>query len=106
MDVDDDDADDFFAFTGYEVRCPKCGRFMLERIEDFPRRPDGIIVVWCGEHGPYHFGGVCYLGPMKDLTQVSDEQRRQAGCAARELCCELVIRDTSLQTWSFLTFGV
>ena len=49
--------------NAYEANCPKCGRLMVERWELAPRRDDGTVVLWCSEHGPYHFA------PTKDLTE-------------------------------------
>jgi hypothetical protein len=41
--------------VGYEAPCPKCGHMMVEPFARMPRRKDGIIVVECPVHGPFHF---------------------------------------------------
>lgn len=50
----------------YEAKCPKCGRMMVEPPERMPRRQDGIIVVECPVHGPFHFR------PDPDLKELTE----------------------------------
>jgi hypothetical protein len=41
---------------GYEAKCPKCGRMMIEPLERMPRLQDGVIVVKCRFTGRFTSG--------------------------------------------------